>query len=74
MSQLIISMGKTSYLIAEVVGFFNYEQYPLYYNHKSFETLKETREKNQLEPINTISMICTNDSFTSNKQAVEDWM
>lgn len=74
MSQLIISMGKTSYLIAEVVGFFNYEQYPLYYNHKSFETLKETREKNQLEPINTISMICTNDSFTSNKQAVEDWL
>jgi hypothetical protein len=45
MSQLIISMGKTSYLIAEVVGFFNYEQYPLYYNHKSFETLKEQERK-----------------------------
>jgi len=74
MSQLIISMGKTSHLIAEVVGFLNYEQYPLYFNHKSFETLKETRDQNQLEPINAISMICTNDSFSSSKQAVENWL
>ena len=74
MSQLIVSMGKTSHLIAEVVGFLNYQQYTLYCNHKNFEALQAEIDENQLKPVTSITMICTEDSFTTSKQEVENWL
>ena len=73
MCHLILSMGNTSHLIAEVVGFLNYEQYPLYQKHLDLERLLKARSDCNLKPISTLSLICTEQSFHNNHRLIEDW-
>lgn len=74
MSHLIMSLGETSHLVAELIGFLNYDDYPLYHNHRNREQILCTKKKHSLMPVEDISMLCTGKSFASNREKISQWM
>lgn len=74
MSRLIMSLGENSQLVAEVIGFLNYEAYPLYHYHSNCKQLKWARDHHNLKPVTEIIMACTKRSFTGNRDRICHWV
>lgn len=70
MNHLIMSLGETAHLVAELFGFLNPENYPLYQNHRDFREIMDARAKNALQSVARITMICTQRSFRICRQQV----
>lgn len=73
MNQLIVSVGGTAHIVAEIIGFLNHRDYPLYCNHVGLPKLTQIRKIYRLHRIDKIIMACTNRSYTSTKDVIERW-
>jgi len=70
MKHLIMSLGETGHLVAEVIGYFNYDQYPLYLKHQNLNKFLASARRDDLQGIDQLTMICTQRSYNKCKDQV----
>jgi|LSQX01.3.fsa_nt_gb adenosine deaminase len=71
---LVMSLGGTWHLVAEVLGLLNPEQYPLYEMHDNRRNIYEAAKRYGIENVSEIVMICTLGSYNRCKDEIESFM